>query len=76
MKIPGNRVRRTRLVRTTRFVVAVEVEAVFPEEDPSEPCFEAETVERLREVERRAEAGDVEWLRRHGRVYQAIDAAG
>ena len=28
-KVPGKRVRRTRLVRTDRFVVAVEVEAVI-----------------------------------------------
>ena len=72
MKIPGKRVRRTRLVRTHRFVVAVEVEAVIPEDDPSEPCFEAETVELLRQVEEHAQRGDVEWLRQHGTVYQAL----
>jgi hypothetical protein len=60
------------LVRTDRFVVAVEVEAVIPEDDPSEPCYEAETVQLLREVAEHAERGDVEWLRQHGRVYQAL----
>ncbi|MBI3271737.1 MAG: hypothetical protein HYZ53_22290 [Planctomycetes bacterium] len=69
MRIPGKRVRRTRLVRTARFVVAVEVEAVIPEDDPSEPCYEAETVELLREVQEHAEGGDVAWLARHGQVY-------
>ena len=73
MRIRGKRVRRTRLVRTNRFVVAVEVEAVIPEDDPSEPCFEAETVELLRQVEEHAQRGDVEWLRQHGRVYQALE---
>lgn len=72
MRIPGKRVARTRLVRTDRFVVAVEVEAVIPEDDPSEPCFESETVQLLRKVANRAKRGDVAWLRRHGTVYQAI----
>lgn len=75
MRIPGKRVRRTRLVRTDRYIVAVEVDAVIPDADPGEPCFEAETVELLREVEMRARQGDVAWLRRHGKVYAAVDAA-
>jgi hypothetical protein len=54
-------------------VVAVEVEAVFPKDDPSEACFEAETVQLLRDVAEHAERGDVEWLRQHGRVYQALE---
>ena len=75
MQLPGKRVRRTRLVRTDRIVVAVEVEAVIPDADPSEPCFEPATVELLREVEARAKSGDVEWLKRHGKVYTAVEAA-
>jgi hypothetical protein len=75
MRIEGKRVHRTRLVRTERFVVAVDVEAVIPDADPSEPCFESETVELLREVERRSRLGDVAWLRQHGKVYSAMDAA-
>ena len=73
MRIPGKRISRTRLVRTQRFVVAVDVEAVIPEDDPSEPCFEAETVQLLRDVEEHAERGDTEWLRQHGKVYQALE---
>jgi len=75
MKIPGNRVRRTRLVRTERYIVALEVEAVIPDADPSEACYESETVELLREVESRARRGDVEWLKQHGKVYAALGAA-
>ena len=75
MNIRGKRVRRTRLVRTDRVVVAVEVEAVIPDADPSEACYEPQVVELLREVESRARAGDVEWLKRHGKVYLAVEAA-
>jgi hypothetical protein len=55
-------------------VVAVEVEAVIPEDDTREPCYEAETVKLLHEVEKHAEQGDIEWLQQHGRVYQALEA--
>lgn len=75
INLPGKRVRRTRLVRTERFIVAVEVEAIIPDADPSEPCFEASVVELLRQVEMHARSGDVEWLTRHGKVYAAVEAA-
>jgi hypothetical protein len=75
MRIEGKRIRRTRLVRTEHFVIALEVDAVIPDADPSEPCYESETVELLREVESRAKRGDVEWLKQHGKVYAALDAA-
>ena len=75
MRIAGKRVPRVRLVRTDRFIVAVNVEAVVPDADPTEPCYESETVELLREVERRARDGDVEWLKRHGKGYAALGAA-
>ena len=35
MRIPGERIMRTRLIRTDRFVVAVEVEMVIPADDPT-----------------------------------------
>lgn len=75
MQIPGKRLKGTRLIRTDQYVVAVDVEAVVPDEDPSEPCFEPETVHFLREIEDRAQKGDLEWLRQHGKVYQSVDAA-
>ena len=73
--LPGKRVRRTRLVRTEQFVVAVEVEAVIPDADPDEPVYEPHVVELLRDVEAHARAGDVEWLRQRGKVYAAVEAA-
>ena len=75
MRIPGERVKRTRLIQTEKYVVAVEVEMVIPIDDPSEPCYESETVELLREVKERAERGDLAWLTEKGRVYAAVETA-
>jgi len=75
IRIPGKRVRRTRLVRTDQYVIVVKADAVFPDADPSEPCYEPATVQLLREIESHARRGDVAWLRRHGKVYAAVDAA-
>ena len=75
MRIPGQCVKRTRLVQTDRLIVAVEVEMVIPESDPSEPCLEAETVELLRQVQAHAVEGDITWLQTKGKVYQLLDAA-
>jgi hypothetical protein len=74
MKIEGKRLKRNRLIQRGRYVVSVEVEMVVPLEDDSEPCYEAETVELLRQVAERAEQGDVEWLRRQGKVYELLES--
>jgi hypothetical protein len=70
----GRRVRQVRWVHAPRCVVRVEVDAVIPDDDPSEPCFEPATVEFLREVHDRAQAGDLDWLRRIGDVYVRMTA--
>ena len=75
MRIPGKRVKRQKLVQTDKYVVAVEVEMVIPPDDPGEPCYEAETINLLREIKERAEKGDVAWLKQHGKVYTAAGAA-
>jgi hypothetical protein len=75
MQIPGKRIKRTRLIQTDRYVVAVEVEMVIPPDDPSEPCYEAETVSFLKEVKERAQRDDVNWLQQHGKLYAAVGAA-
>ncbi len=75
MRIPGQRIRRTRLIQTDKYVVAVEVELVIPVDDPSEPCYESETVQLLREIKEHAECGDVAWLKEKGKVYAAVEAA-
>ena len=53
MRISGERIKRTRLIQTERYVVAVDVEMMIPADDPSEPCYEAETVKFLKEVKDR-----------------------
>jgi hypothetical protein len=75
MRVPGERTKRIRLIQTEKYVIAVEVEMVIPPDDPREPCYEAETVRFLREVRERAEQGDLAWLKQHGKVYAAVDAA-
>lgn len=75
MRLPGKRIKKTRLVQSDRFVVAVDVEMVIPDDDPTEPCYESETVELLRHVAEHAQRGDLAWLKQHGKVYQLIDAA-
>ena len=74
MDIEGKRLKRTRLIQKGRFVVSLEVEMVVPTEDDSEPCYEPATVELLREAAQRAERGDIEWLRRHGKVFELVDS--
>jgi hypothetical protein len=75
MRVSRERIKRTRLIQTDRYVVAVEVEMVIPADDPSEPCYEVETVQFLREVKERAERDEVEWLKKHGKLYAAVGAA-
>lgn len=75
MQLPGKRVKRTRLIRTDRYVVAVEVDAIVPDADPSEACYEPDVIELLRQVEAHAKSGDLAWLQQHGKVYRAVEAA-
>jgi hypothetical protein len=56
------------------YVVAVDVEMVIPADDPSEPCYEPETLRYLEEVREHAQRGDVDWLTKAGKVYAAINA--
>ena len=75
MRIAGKRIKKTRLIQTEKYVAAVEVELVVPADDPSQPCYEAETVKLLREVKERAERNELSWLKQHGKVYEAVGAA-
>lgn len=73
MRIPGQRVKRTRLIQTEKYVVAIEVEMVIPADDPTEPCYESETINLLRDVKEHAELGDLAWLTERGKVYTAVE---
>ena len=70
--INERREKRKRWVQRGQYAVEVEVEVVYPEDDPSEPCLEPATVRRLDEIARKAEEGDVEYLRKVGRLFQAV----
>ena len=66
------REKRIRWVQRGRYAVEVEVEVVYPEDDPSEPCLEPATLRWLDEVARKAEEGDVQYLQKAGRLFQAV----
>jgi hypothetical protein len=72
MRIPGKRVKERQLIERGRYVVAVDVDLVYPDYDPSEPGYESETVEFLREVASRAEQEDLDWLKAHGQIFQLV----
>ncbi len=74
MKFEGQRIKQVRWIHAPACVVRLEVEAVIPVDDPSEPCFEPQIVEFLRQVREKAEAGDVDWLRGVGQVYVRVPA--
>ncbi len=73
MKLPGRRIKVAEWfegrAKFGPFAVRVEAEAVIPDEDPSEPCFEPATIRMLDEVKRLADAGDVDALAKLGEVY-------
>lgn len=75
MRISGQRIKQARLIQAEKYVVAVEVEMVIPADDPSEPCYEAETIQLLREIKEHTDQGDLAWLTKRGKVYAAVDAA-
>jgi hypothetical protein len=66
------REKRKRWVQRGDYAVEVEVEVVYPTDDPSEACLEPATVRWLDEVARKAEEGDVEFLRRAGRLFHTV----
>jgi hypothetical protein len=70
--MPEKREKRKRWVQRGEFAVEVEVDVLYPSEDPAQACLEPDTVRWLDEIARKAEEGDVDFLRRVGRVYQAV----
>ena len=76
MRIPGQRIKRTRLIQTEKYVVAVEVEMVIPVDDPSEPCYERKRCSSFREIREYALQGDpgLAWPRR-ARSMRPVEAA-
>lgn len=69
MNIPGKRVKIERWVHGRRCAVCVEIEAVIPDAEPSEPCLEMDAIRRLHQLQQWADAGKTEELEKHGTVY-------
>ena len=63
---------RKRWVQRGDYAVEVEVEVIFPADDPSEACLEPATLRLLDEIACKAEQGDLQYLQRTGRVFQAV----
>ncbi len=57
--IKGKRIKVPQWIHGTQCVVRVDVDAVIPDADPSEPCFEPPAVRWMDELQRLADAGDV-----------------
>ena len=70
----GRREKGFEWVRRGRLAVRVPVEVVYPQDDPHTPCLEPRTLQLLDEVVRRAEAGDVEYLKTVGEVFEQLPA--
>ena len=67
--IKGRRIKVPQWIHGKLCVVRVEVDAVVPDEDPSEPCFEPAAVKWMDEIQRLADAGQVDQLAKVGEVY-------
>jgi hypothetical protein len=70
--MPERKEKRKRWVQRGQYAVEVDVEVVYPQDDPSEPCLEPATVKWLDEIARRAEQGDLPFLKSVGRVFQSV----
>jgi hypothetical protein len=66
------REKQKRWVQRGQYAVELDVEVIYPADDPAQACMEPATIRWLDEVARKAEEGDVEFLRRAGRLYQAV----
>ncbi|MBC8108338.1 MAG: hypothetical protein H7Z14_17260 [Anaerolineae bacterium] len=66
------RERRKRWVQRGKYAVEVEIDVVYPADDPSEPCLESKTVRFLDDVAQHVADGDLAYLRKHGRVFKAV----
>jgi hypothetical protein len=69
MQTRGKRIRVPKWIHGRLCVVRVDAEAVIPDADPSEPCLEPVTLRWLDELQKLADAGDVNALAKFGDVY-------
>ena len=69
MLVEGKRIKVPEWIHSGFCVVHVEVEAVLPDENPSEPCLEPDVIKYLDHLQELANAGNVDELEKHGTVY-------
>jgi hypothetical protein len=69
MALSGKQTKVTKWIHGSRCVVRVEVDAIIPDADPSEPCLEPQTVRWLDQLQKLADLGDVDSLGKAGEVY-------
>jgi hypothetical protein len=69
MGLIGTPTRIEQWIRGDNFVVRVEVDAIVPELDPTEPCLEPEAIRFLDEVQEKANKGLIGELKKMGDVY-------
>jgi hypothetical protein len=69
MALHGKRTKVERWIHASPCVVRVEVEAVIPDADPSEPCLEPQTIRFLDDLQSKANRGMIQELAKVGDVY-------
>jgi hypothetical protein len=69
MALQGRRTKIERWIHAPACVVRVEVEAIVPDADPSEPCLEPQTIRFLDELQAKADQGLINELASVGDVY-------
>ena len=67
--VKGKRVKLRKWIDSDLCAVRVEVEAVIPDADPSEPCLEPETLRHLDHLRQLVAAGKISELEKYGDVY-------
>jgi hypothetical protein len=67
--IPGKRLKIPQWIHSHSCAVRVEVEAVIPDADPSEPCFEPPAIKWMDELQRLANENKIDELAKIGEVY-------
>ncbi len=75
MALQGKRIKIERWIHATPCVVRVEVEAIIPDADPSEPCLEPQTIRYLDDLQLKANLGLIHELAKAGDVYIRQSAA-
>ena len=69
MVLKGRKIRIERWIHSTTCAVRVEVDAVIPDADPSEPCLEPPTLRFLDDLQTKADQGQIAELEKFGDVY-------